>query len=67
MFITHPPRQTRHKRLVSARTAYPCRHTTKSHGRATGERGRLTRDFKKGTNEWRDEENYLSRACGLVC
>ena len=23
MFITHPPRQTRHKRLVSARTATP--------------------------------------------
>lgn len=23
MFITHPPRQTRHKRLVGARTATP--------------------------------------------
>ena len=44
MFITHPPRQTRHKRFVSARTAYPCRHTPQSHGRATGERERHTGD-----------------------
>ena len=44
MFITHPPRQTRHKRLVSARTATPYRHTPQSHGRATGERERHTGD-----------------------
>ena len=44
MFITHPPRQTRHKRFVSARTAYPCRHTPQRRGRATSERDRATRD-----------------------
>ena len=44
MFITHPPRQTRHKRFVSARTVYPCAHTPHRRGRATSERERPTRD-----------------------
>ena len=44
MFITHPPRQTRHKRLVGARTATPYADTPKSHGRATGRFRRQWRD-----------------------
>ena len=44
MFITHPPRQTRHKRFVSARTAYPTAYTPQRRGRATRERERPTRD-----------------------
>ena len=35
MLITHPPRQTRHKRLVSEGTATPTRTRPQSHGRAT--------------------------------
>ena len=44
MFIIHTPRQTRHKRFVSARMATPTRHTPKRHGRATDERERHVGD-----------------------
>ena len=42
MLITHQPRQTRHKRLVSAETATPTRTRPQSHGRATARICRLT-------------------------
>ena len=55
MLITCPPRQPFKNGPRSARTAYPCRHTPQSHGRATGERERHTGDFrKKGHSHGKD-------------